>query len=146
MKLSKPFHRQLFNYAKNFLHELLSNIHRINCPTSVGHTKIKPSTCCVISLAQYSIYKTTLGRGKCCRHSSTFIVEYIFSSLACVTWADLQTNPASGKACSPTKGFLICLYMQPLLVPQTTEFVICISIYICAPHRHTCNKEDYKIL
>ena len=26
--------------------------------------------------------------------------------------------------------------MQPLLVPQTTEFVICISIYIRAPHRH----------
>ena len=23
-----------------------------------------------------------------------------------------------------------------LLAPQTTEFVICISIYICAPHRH----------
>ena len=36
----------------------------------------------------------------------------------------------SGKACSPTKGGLFCLYMQPLLAPQTTEFVICISIYI----------------
>ena len=47
-----------------------------------------------------------------------------------VTWADLQTNPVSGKACSPTKGGLICLYMQPLLAPQTTEFAICISIYI----------------
>ena len=47
-----------------------------------------------------------------------------------VTWAAMQTNPVSGKACSPTKGRLICLYMQPLLVPQTTEFVICISIYI----------------
>ena len=42
----------------------------------------------------------------------------------------LANNPVSGKACSPTKGGLICLYMQPLLVPQTTEFVICISIYI----------------
>ena len=40
------------------------------------------------------------------------------------------TNPVSGKACSPTKGGLICLYMQPLLASQTTEFVICISIYI----------------
>ena len=42
----------------------------------------------------------------------------------------LANNPVSGKACSPTKGGLICLYMQPLLLPQTTEFVICISIYI----------------
>ena len=42
----------------------------------------------------------------------------------------MQTNPVSGKACSPTKGGLICLYLQPLLEPQTTEFVICISIYI----------------
>ena len=33
----------------------------------------------------------------------------------------MQTNPVSGKA---------CLYMQPLLLPQTTKFVICISIYI----------------
>ena len=41
----------------------------------------------------------------------------------------MQTNPVSGRACSPTKGGLICLYMQPLLVPQTTEFV-CISTYI----------------
>ena len=49
----------------------------------------------------------------------------------------MQTNPVSGKACSPTKGGLICLYMQPLLAPQTSEFVICISIYIRAPHRHS---------
>ena len=42
----------------------------------------------------------------------------------------MQTNPVSGKACSPTKGGLICLYMQPLLALQTIEFVICISIYI----------------
>ena len=42
----------------------------------------------------------------------------------------MQTNLVSGKACSPTKGGLICLYTQPLLAPQTTEFVICISIYI----------------
>ena len=27
--------------------------------------------------------------------------------------------------------------MQPLLLPQTTEFVICISIFIRAPKRHT---------
>ena len=47
-----------------------------------------------------------------------------------VTLAAMQTNPVSGKACSPTKDGLICLYMQPLLVPQTTEFVLCISIYI----------------
>ena len=42
----------------------------------------------------------------------------------------MQTNPVSGKACSPTKGSLICFYMQPLLASQTTEFVICISIFI----------------
>ena len=42
----------------------------------------------------------------------------------------MKTNPVSGKACLPTKGGLICLYMQPLPVSQTTEFVICISIYI----------------
>ena len=53
MKLSKPFHRQLFHYAENFLHELLSNIHRINCPTPVGRTKIIFLKRCVISLAQY---------------------------------------------------------------------------------------------
>ena len=44
--------------------------------------------------------------------------------------ASKQTNPIGGKACSPSKDGLFCLYMQPLLVPQTTEFVICISIYI----------------
>ena len=55
MKLSKPFHRQLLHYAENFLCELLSNIHRINYPTPVGRTKIRPLTCCVISLAQYMV-------------------------------------------------------------------------------------------
>ena len=54
MKPSKPFHGQLFHYAELSPHELLSNIHRINCPTPVGRTKIRPLTCCVISLAQYS--------------------------------------------------------------------------------------------
>ena len=47
-----------------------------------------------------------------------------------VMWAALQTNPVSGKACSSTKGGLICLYMLPLPVSHTTEFAICISIYI----------------
>ena len=28
------------------------------------------------------------------------------------------------------QGWSICLYIQPLLASQTTEFVICISIYI----------------
>ena len=55
MKLREPFHRQLFSYAENLFYELLSNIHRINCPTPVGCTKIRPLTCCVISLAQYII-------------------------------------------------------------------------------------------
>ena len=39
-----------------------------------------------------------------------------------VKWAVKQTNPLSGKACSPTKGGFICLYMQPLLLPQTIKF------------------------
>ena len=38
--------------------------------------------------------------------------------------------------------FLVCLYMQPLLGPQTTEFVICISIYIRAPHRHITSPSE----
>ena len=42
MKLSKPFHRQLFHYAENLLHGLLSNIHRINCPTPACRTKADP--------------------------------------------------------------------------------------------------------
>ena len=83
----------------------------------------------------------------------------------------MQTNPVSGKACSPTKGGLfaintritkyrvcnlhisiyirdsalshyfprrevssrewfICLYTPTLLISQSIEFVICISIYI----------------
>ena len=62
--------------------------------------------------------------------------------LSIVTWADLQTNLVSGKACSSTKGGLICLYMQPLLAPQTTEFVICISIYTRAPHRHITSPSE----
>ena len=53
MKLSKPFNRQHFRYAENFLHGLLCNIHRLNCPIPVGRTKIGPLMCCVISLAQY---------------------------------------------------------------------------------------------
>ena len=36
MKLGKPFRRQLFHYAEKLLHELLSNIHRTNCPTTTG--------------------------------------------------------------------------------------------------------------
>ena len=32
--------------------------------------------------------------------------------------------------------------MHPLLVPQTTEFVICISIYIRAPHRHITSPSE----
>ena len=47
------FHRQLFHYAENFLHEMLNNIHRINIPTPIGRAKIRPLPCCVISLAQY---------------------------------------------------------------------------------------------
>ena len=58
MKLSKPFNSQLFHYAENLLYELISNIHRINCPTPIGHTKIRPLTCCVISLAQYILKYT----------------------------------------------------------------------------------------
>ena len=42
MKLSKPFHRQLTHYAEKFLHELLTNISLINCPTAIGSTK-KPT-------------------------------------------------------------------------------------------------------
>ena len=57
MKLSKPFHRQLFHYAENLFYELISNINRLNCPTQVCRTKIRPYTCCVISLAQYIINK-----------------------------------------------------------------------------------------
>ena len=53
MKLSEPFHRQLFHFPENLLYGLLSNIHQINCPTPVGYTKIRPFPCCVISLAQY---------------------------------------------------------------------------------------------
>ena len=45
-------------------------------------------------------------------------------------FCNVQTNPIGGKACSPTKGGFICLYMPPLLPSQTSEFVICISIYI----------------
>ena len=58
MKLSKPFHRQLFHCAENLLYELLSNIHRINCPAPVSRTKIRPLTCFVISLAQYNMPKS----------------------------------------------------------------------------------------
>ena len=53
MKLSKPFRRQLTHYAEKFLHELLSNISLIKCPTPIGSTKIRPLASCVISLAQY---------------------------------------------------------------------------------------------
>ena len=53
MKLGKPFRRQLTHYVEKFLHELLSNISLINCPTPIGSTKIRPLTSCVISLAQY---------------------------------------------------------------------------------------------
>ena len=52
LQLSKPFHRQLFQYAEFFFDELLSNTHRMNCPTPVGRTNFRPLTCCVISLAQ----------------------------------------------------------------------------------------------
>ena len=52
-KLIKPFRIQLMHYAEKFLHELLSNISLINCPTPIGSTKIRPLTSCVISLAQY---------------------------------------------------------------------------------------------
>ena len=53
MKLSKPFRRQLSHYAEKFLHELLSNISLIKCPTPIGSAKIRPLTSCIISLAQY---------------------------------------------------------------------------------------------
>ena len=71
----------------------------------------------------YSIYSTVKPQ------KSTFN-SYILFFYRFVTLTDLQTNPVSGKACSPTKGGLICLHMPPLLASQTTEFVICISIYI----------------
>ena len=41
MKLSKPFRRQLTHYAEKFLHELLTNISLIKCPTPIGSTKIR---------------------------------------------------------------------------------------------------------
>ena len=72
MKLSKPFHRQLFHYTENLLYELFSNIHRINCPTPVSRTKIRPLTCCVISLAQY-IYNHVL-----------IIVGFVLFELLCL--------------------------------------------------------------
>ena len=53
MKLSKEFFRQILHYAVKLLHEFLSNIHLINCPTLIGRTKIRPLTSCVKSLAQY---------------------------------------------------------------------------------------------
>ena len=56
MKISKPFRSQRFHYTENLLYEFLStDIHRINCPTPVGCTKIRLLMCCVISLAQYII-------------------------------------------------------------------------------------------
>ena len=55
IKLSKSFRRQLTHYAEKFLHELLSNISLIKCPTPIGSTKIRPLTSCVISLTQFSI-------------------------------------------------------------------------------------------
>ena len=61
MKLRKPFPRHRFHYPENFLHELLSNIHQVNCSTPVGPTKIIPLTCCVISLSQY----TSFAEGAC---------------------------------------------------------------------------------
>ena len=44
MKLIKPFRRQLTHYAEKFLHELLSNISLIKCPTPIGSTKIRALT------------------------------------------------------------------------------------------------------
>ena len=58
IKLSKHFRRQLTHYAEKFLHELLSNISLINCPTPIGSTKIRPLSSCVISLAQYKMKVT----------------------------------------------------------------------------------------
>ena len=54
MKLSKPFRRQFTHYAEKLLHELLSNISLIKCPTPIGSTKIRALTSCVRTLAQYS--------------------------------------------------------------------------------------------
>ena len=34
------------------------------------------------------------------------------------------------------QGWFNLLYMQPLHAPQANEYVICIPIYIRAPHRH----------
>ena len=62
MKVREAVHRQLFRYAENLLYVLLSSIHRINCHTPVGCTKIRPLTCCVISLAQYIILCLLLER------------------------------------------------------------------------------------
>ena len=53
MKLSKPFRRQLTHCVEKFLHELLSNISLIKCPTPIGSPKSRSLTSCVISLAQY---------------------------------------------------------------------------------------------
>ena len=63
MKLSKPFCRQLTHYAEKFLHELLSNISLIKCPTPIGSSKIRPLTSCVISLDQYIISKGCIFHG-----------------------------------------------------------------------------------
>ena len=53
MKLSKPFRKQLTHYAETLFHELLTNMSRKNCPISIGSTKSRPLTSCVMSLAQY---------------------------------------------------------------------------------------------
>ena len=42
IKLTKPFRRQLIHYAEKFLHELLSNISLIKCPTPIGSTTSSP--------------------------------------------------------------------------------------------------------
>ena len=42
----------------------------------------------------------------------------------------LANKPRQCKSMLPYQGWFNLLYMQPLLAPQTTEFVICISIYI----------------
>ena len=52
------------------------------------------------------------------------------SALTCCNVGLLANKPRQWKSMLNHQGWFICLYIQHLLVPQTTEFVICISIYI----------------
>ena len=51
-------------------------------------------------------------------------------------------KPRQWKSMLTHQGWFNLLYMQPLLVSHTTEFIICISIYIRAPHRHITSPSE----